>query len=130
MPRRPNPEVSERAHNREVALTTQRGFRRARDGDAAAPGSQTVRLVANVEVTGGTAGCTVLRLRHWSELGEALRLLESAAPFVIDLDLLEPGARQRAFDGLSGLAYAFDATVTRRHDQRFQYLVSPGELRR
>jgi FtsZ-interacting cell division protein YlmF len=71
-----------------------------------------------------------LRLRHFSELGAVLRLLEASAPFVIDLDLLDRAARQRAFDGLSGVAYAFDATVTRLHGQRYQYLVSPPEGRR
>jgi FtsZ-interacting cell division protein YlmF len=88
-------------------------------------------LVAKVGATGtADTDCAVVRLRHLSELGEVLRFLEACAPVVVDLDFLDRAARQRAFDGLSGVAYAFDATVTRLDDHRCRYLVSAGERRR
>jgi FtsZ-interacting cell division protein YlmF len=67
----------------------------------------------------------VVRLRHLNEVAEVVRVLEDGSPVVVDLAELDAEIRQRAFDTMSGVAYAFDATVVRVGGHRLQFVVTP-----
>jgi FtsZ-interacting cell division protein YlmF len=91
----------------------------ARGGGSVHP-TPTVRLIANTDHEIPT---TALNLRSLREAGEVARVLATRTAVIVDLGRLGPGARRRALDVLSGIAYALDASMTRRG--RSRYLLTP-----
>jgi FtsZ-interacting cell division protein YlmF len=85
----------------------------------------TVRLIAPVAVGDDCGQMVVMRPECLSQVTDVVRVLAGSAPVVIDLDPLDPLSGRRAFDVVSGIAYAFDATITRIDCDRLQFVVTP-----
>jgi FtsZ-interacting cell division protein YlmF len=91
----------------------------------------TVRLIAPADaippdcVGGHDSGrILVVRPECLREVSEVVHLLAGRGPVMIDLDRLDPVTGRRAFDVVSGIAYAFDGTITRIDQDRRLFLVT------
>jgi FtsZ-interacting cell division protein YlmF len=70
------------------------------------------------------AHVVAVRLHDLGELPDVVRALDTHGEVIADLDNFELPRRQRAFDVLSGVAYALDARMTRYHGDRCRYRLS------
>jgi FtsZ-interacting cell division protein YlmF len=94
-----------------------------RSRESRVPRSGTVRLIAAHPASDADA-VTVVRPAVLGEVAEVARALEGGAPVMVDLDDLDGRTRQRAFDTLSGIAYAFDARLSRVDRKHCHYMVA------